>query len=318
MSVRDEKSVPDFLGIGAPRSGSTWLNNMLSRHPEIYVPPIKEVHYFDSVDTEITENFRIHTLLGRIKRVFISRVKHYAGFILSPFFNKFLEKAKPDINWDLHFFSPGGDINWYRNLFRHAASRKRLVGEITPAYIMLSENVIETVYDQTGVKKIIVFLRNPISATWSCIEKQVRDNGGSSRKNALFDDESVMRKIRSPRLFARYSYARNLSNWMKYYDRSQIFIGFYEELANDPTELLSRVFQFLDVDDISSQLIGRTDVPKVNAARGMLGEIPRNARVVLAEMHADQVEKLAGMIQGHAVLWHEEIEEILNDPSVAP
>lgn len=38
--------VPDFLIIGAKRSGTTWLNSMLEEHPEIYIGT-KEIHYFD-------------------------------------------------------------------------------------------------------------------------------------------------------------------------------------------------------------------------------------------------------------------------------
>jgi len=40
--------LPDFLGIGAQRSGTTWLFNQLLAHPEVYVPPQrKEIHFFD-------------------------------------------------------------------------------------------------------------------------------------------------------------------------------------------------------------------------------------------------------------------------------
>lgn len=40
--------LPNFLGIGAPRAGSTWLHELLESHPDVYVPERrKEVHYFD-------------------------------------------------------------------------------------------------------------------------------------------------------------------------------------------------------------------------------------------------------------------------------
>src|SRR5262245_149682 len=35
------------LGIGAQKTGTTWLHRYLSRRPEIYIAPIKERHYFD-------------------------------------------------------------------------------------------------------------------------------------------------------------------------------------------------------------------------------------------------------------------------------
>ena len=39
--------LPDFLGIGLPQSGTTWLYNNLRCHPELHLPDIKELHYFD-------------------------------------------------------------------------------------------------------------------------------------------------------------------------------------------------------------------------------------------------------------------------------
>jgi hypothetical protein len=39
---------PDFLIISPPKTGSTWLATNLGRHPEIFVPAIKEVKYFSN------------------------------------------------------------------------------------------------------------------------------------------------------------------------------------------------------------------------------------------------------------------------------
>ena len=38
---------PDFIGIGAQKAGTTWLSHNLQRHPEIWMPGIKELHYFN-------------------------------------------------------------------------------------------------------------------------------------------------------------------------------------------------------------------------------------------------------------------------------
>lgn len=38
----------NFLGIGAQKSGTTWLYEMLSRHPGIAFPAGKEVHFWDA------------------------------------------------------------------------------------------------------------------------------------------------------------------------------------------------------------------------------------------------------------------------------
>jgi hypothetical protein len=41
-------ALPDFLGIGAQKAGTTWLWENLRRHPEVFVPDRKELHYFDN------------------------------------------------------------------------------------------------------------------------------------------------------------------------------------------------------------------------------------------------------------------------------
>ncbi|MGH9187538.1 MAG: sulfotransferase [Acidimicrobiales bacterium] len=38
---------PSFLGIGAGKSGTTWIWEMLRRHPEVFLPDEKELHYFN-------------------------------------------------------------------------------------------------------------------------------------------------------------------------------------------------------------------------------------------------------------------------------
>ncbi len=37
----------DFIGIGAAKSGTTWLADNLRKHPQIYIPELKELTYFN-------------------------------------------------------------------------------------------------------------------------------------------------------------------------------------------------------------------------------------------------------------------------------
>jgi hypothetical protein len=38
--------LPDFLGLGAQKGGTTTLQRLLEQHPGAYLPPAKELHYF--------------------------------------------------------------------------------------------------------------------------------------------------------------------------------------------------------------------------------------------------------------------------------
>jgi len=46
---RVEPNYPNFLCIGAPRSGTSWLYQHLSKHSAIYIPWFKEVHFLDEL-----------------------------------------------------------------------------------------------------------------------------------------------------------------------------------------------------------------------------------------------------------------------------
>ena len=39
--------LPDFLGLGTQKGGTTSLHQWLSNHPQVFLPACKEVHYFD-------------------------------------------------------------------------------------------------------------------------------------------------------------------------------------------------------------------------------------------------------------------------------
>lgn len=40
-------TLPDFLGIGCQKCGTTWLHVNLSAHPDAFLPEPKELHFFD-------------------------------------------------------------------------------------------------------------------------------------------------------------------------------------------------------------------------------------------------------------------------------
>lgn len=42
---------PDFLIIGAEKAGTTWLHDVLRAHPGLFLPDVKEVHYFNRFDS---------------------------------------------------------------------------------------------------------------------------------------------------------------------------------------------------------------------------------------------------------------------------
>jgi hypothetical protein len=46
MEPRDSDSLPNFLILGAQKSGTSSLARWLKRHPDVFIPPQKELHFF--------------------------------------------------------------------------------------------------------------------------------------------------------------------------------------------------------------------------------------------------------------------------------
>jgi tetratricopeptide (TPR) repeat protein len=45
--IKDDQYFVDFIGVAAPRSGTTWLMSALGEHPDIRLPKIKEQNFFN-------------------------------------------------------------------------------------------------------------------------------------------------------------------------------------------------------------------------------------------------------------------------------
>jgi hypothetical protein len=41
-----KKGKPDFLGLGAQKAATSWIHACLLEHPQVFVPPDKEIHFF--------------------------------------------------------------------------------------------------------------------------------------------------------------------------------------------------------------------------------------------------------------------------------
>ena len=58
--TRNRERLPDFLCLGAQKSGTTTLYELLSRHPGVYLPPCKEVQYFTLESNRNTRWYSAH------------------------------------------------------------------------------------------------------------------------------------------------------------------------------------------------------------------------------------------------------------------
>src|SRR4051812_10446290 len=44
--------LPNFIGIGAPKAGTTWLAKCLGEHPQVFMAAVKETEFWKLADAE--------------------------------------------------------------------------------------------------------------------------------------------------------------------------------------------------------------------------------------------------------------------------
>jgi hypothetical protein len=298
---------PAFLGIGAPRSGTTWLHAILSRHPDLWLPPIKELHYFDSIDPTLDEGFRTHRRGYRWLRHGGDRLTHYLAYPISPFVRRLRGRVKPVPGFDARYFFGDGSLDWYCSLFETGRRAGKLPGEITPAYSMLSTETIRRVHALNPDMKLIMILRNPMDRVWSNMARWMRD---SNRGMDQVAREELIRRVRSGPNMRRSAYLENIGRWQEVFGESALFIGYFDDLRTQPRQMINRVCAFLGVRDISADLPKQAIEP-VNVAGKRLGGMPEWMAIELARLYEPQLRDLSAKVGHPATAWHRQAMEVL-------
>jgi hypothetical protein len=268
---------PDFLGIGAHKAGTTWLDVNLGEHPQIWMPPIKDVHFFDHPSSTLRKR-----LLGRKDYQRAARGQALQTFARFP-----RDRDWAALSWSLRYWLGARGDDWYQSLFAHRDGC--VTGEVTPSYAPLSEDRIRHLHERIPTIKIIYLLRNPIDRAWSNAAMHLRKmpRNGSDRVS----DDWIVAHLGRQKMIARADYLRNLQRWERHVGRDRIFVGFFDQLERDPAGLLKAVFEFLGVGS-TAEFIPPTVGVKRNA--GGPSGVPVRFRASLAKLHHQHIAALHG------------------------
>lgn len=204
----------NFIGIGAQKCGTSWLDACLREHPEIYMFPEKEAHFFDSVNNLSTSDI-------------------------------------------------------YEACFHE--TDEKIVGEITPSYIFYRK-CHELIYQYNPNVKLIAILRDPTERAISQYKMEMA-RGSIEPNEGIWDSFERGLPLYGP-IRERGLYQQQLDLYYSLFDRDQILVLDYDDIAKSPEKLIKTVFEFLDVDSsfIPSKLnkriqpleIENLDISKVN------------------------------------------------------
>jgi hypothetical protein len=282
---------PDFLCIGAQKAGTGWLHSRLMLHSQLWLPPTKELSYFNNIDTRRNEG-----QLSRKRAASAARAEAALNMLRAKIGQN---KLSPDAQrrslgtisaiekWDM-------TDEWYGQIFSLAGD-DAICGEVTPAYALLSDAQIEHAVRLNPRIKIIFVLRDPIDRAWSAIRMQQKD--ASPKKRPA---KSVAEIVASDIFFARGDYMTTIENFRRFIDGDRFLTLYYNDLADRPREMLRKVHGFLSVDD------SKTNEKNLDAVRnaGVPKAIDEPSYHLIRERLRPAYEKLIALDNPIVASWY--------------
>src|SRR5207249_6582162 len=170
--------------VGAHKSGTSWLYQQLESHPDFWMPPIKELHYFDKLSR--TKAAPPHPR-DELDLCFMEGIRSLSG------------QSHIDLENYARLFEPKGSL---------------LSGDISPTYSMLNDEIIERIVSYFPNLKVIFLARDPVERAWSQLSMGVH-LGRISRFDAT-DADAVIQNLLLPHVLSLSYPSKIVARWRRY------------------------------------------------------------------------------------------------------
>ncbi len=280
---------PDFLCVGAHKGGTQWLFDQLDWHPDFWMPPMKELHYFDGGKRA----------WQKAKQMYLAASEDLdaANAARSKQLRRPLNKDDLKFLEDFLRLTPAQiDFEAYAELF--SASKSLLSGDITPGYSTLHSGTVEQIMNRFPALKIVFIARDPVERLWSALSMRARLGRGPSPDNQAIIASELEKRHNYRRTFQTKIVAR----WRRYAPGSQVGLFFFDDLTANSAEFRRRVLTFLggDPDDASGVIPAGYNRKERQSRKTPL---PDDLRAVIAQILAEELKVSAREFGGPAESW---------------
>ncbi|MEM9433958.1 MAG: sulfotransferase domain-containing protein [Pseudomonadota bacterium] len=267
-----ESATTFFVGIGAQRSGTTWIAKAFEDHPEIGMSPIKETHFWTSkhvahqrgaVRGLQAAKLRIPKLLSRCRQDPLkapSWLMAYAGMM-----------AHRDKS--------------YRRFIELGRGSCTVAGEITPAYATLSEDAFKSLDDCIDQPKYFLVLRNPA-------DRLVSQIAHTKDIDPAIEQMDLQALLALPYFSMRSDYAATYQTCVKVSGPERLHVLFYEDLFDQQTAqaTLDKLYAYIGVSSRHreiTEVINARPAPRVDISRRELVQSLRKDYQFFNELFED-------------------------------
>ena len=207
--------LPDFLVIGAAKSGTVSVYHYLELHPDIFMCPVNESNFFALETADLTKEY-----LGPVDRFYL----------------------------DQHCVKT---LTAYCSLFRDARPHQ-VVGESSPLYLF-SRTAPARIHHHIPTAKIIAILRQPADRAFSNYQhfRRAGIEPIADFEEAIHAELVRRQQGWGPWPFWFYSemgfFAAQLQAYFDLFGPRQILVVLFEDLLADTAGLMKKIYEFVGV-----------------------------------------------------------------------
>ncbi len=223
--------------VGAAKSGTSWLHEYLAGHPECHMRKVKELHYFDALESKgrwhrRQAEARLEDMQARLAR--LSDEKRAA--------NTFLPALIADLeDWLQVFDGMVPNDPGYLDFVGLGRENAKVVGDFTPAYATLTRATFHHMSEMADKVKFLFIMRDPLARLWS----NIRMNAGGKGDMAVASEVDSYLSGNNRNLTLRSNYRRTLNRLLAVVPRENLHLEFYERLFTPAA--IERLCSFLGI-----------------------------------------------------------------------
>jgi len=284
---RGDTAGPDFICAGMQKAGTQWLYDQLQYHPEFWMPPVKELHFFDQAEP---------------RQGFINQRNSFVSDPIAEGQRRVRQNLRPLDLRDSQFFAAFDQITpqWrsldaYARLFEPKGNL--LSGDVTPGYSTLEMEFVAELARTYPLTRAVIVIREPAARVLS----QLRMDVAAQRQPAssLTDPDELEAYLEIPRVKMRTFPSEIVPRWQSAFgERFALF--YFDDLAEDPIAFRSRILTHVGAQDAHASTLP----PDYNRkARSSPLAVSEAVRLAAERLLADERRRCADLFGGRALEW---------------
>lgn len=281
--------------VGATKAGTSWFYHHLAHHPDCHLRTIKELHYFDMLETG---NF------ARYQKGLAAQDAALAALAAKRADKSGLDARRQDLaDWLAVVERQREDIPAYLAYLNDGRDGRAVVADITPAYALLPEARLRQMARVATDVRFVYLLRDPVARLWSqarMVALRAVTNAADFPAKAIEQMSKILDGIANGKK-DREDYVGALTRLAAAVPSQRLMVMFQDEMMTPPG--LARLSGFLGISARPANFARRV---LEGAPLALAADLRERARAVLRP----QYDFVARQFPNLPESWHQNMCEV--------